>query len=67
MWSLCKIEGAGLQKSRVFCETGEKEKWIFRGFLLQALKPEGEKQAIFISGLTFGVGHKEGEIHNIHK
>ncbi|MCI8934058.1 MAG: hypothetical protein HFE80_06070 [Clostridiaceae bacterium] len=35
--------------------------------MLQALKPEGEKQAIFISGLTFGVGHKEGEIHNIHK
>lgn len=33
------------------------EEVIFRGLLFQAMRPEGEKTAILVSSLTFGVGH----------
>lgn len=33
------------------------EELIFRGFLYKAISKDSEKQAIIISGLTFGIGH----------
>lgn len=46
----------GLYILSMLC-VGFLEEIIFRGFLFQALRKDGEKSAIIVSSLTFGIGH----------